>query len=149
MKLRRRNDMAAGARSVRGCIREECPADSLNVHIPQLSCLVCSPRHPGRRPPLSNVERRGSPNGCPGIRPDVRLGRFGQIARRGKLRTRAIRRGATRTITQAGGSFTQILKAGRWYPSADKLFLVLGQVGARATASLLIGVLEDEAPEWN
>ena len=41
IKLNRRRHMASGSRLVRACTCDEYAGDSLELHIPQLLCLVC------------------------------------------------------------------------------------------------------------
>ena len=61
-----------------------------------------------------------------------------------KLGTRSVRRGAARAILVAGGSFSQLLRAGQWHSSAYKLYLDMGRDGATAVSAFLADASDDE-----
>ena len=75
------------------------------------------------------------------LRPLARAGGWTQAA---KLGTHSVRRGAARAILEAGGSFSQLLRAGQWRSLAYKLFLGMGREEPTAVSSLLADASDDE-----
>ena len=62
----------------------------------------------------------------------------------GRLGTHSSRRGAARAILEAGGSLSQLLRAGHWRASAHQLYLDLGHEEARALAAITVEASDDE-----
>ena len=60
-----------------------------------------------------------------------------------RLGAHSIRRGAARAILAAGGTFSQLMKAGQWHSSAFKLYLDLGGEETKGMSSVLIEDSED------
>ena len=60
--------------------------------------------------------------------------------------TDSIRKGAVRTILEAGGSFAQLLKAGQWRSSAYRHYVDIGAGETNAMAPILIGDSGDVGP---
>ena len=58
--------------------------------------------------------------------------------------TLSLRRGATRAILETGGPFSQLLRSGKWRPSAFQLYLDLGCEESQAIAPVLIEASDDD-----
>ena len=138
IKLHRRKHMAEGSRMVRKCICHKYPTGSLEIHVPQLFCPVCSFWENMRRRVMCGEKL------FPGITGSTFTHSLRSMARQfgwekaEKLGTHSIRRGAARAILAAGGTFAQLLRAGQWHSSAYRLYLDMGGEEAKAMASVLI-----------
>ena len=126
------------------CLCEQNAPESLELHIPQLLCPVCQLWQTVRL--LAAV---GEPL-FPGWAGRKVLPEFGALAgtrnwpRNDKLGTHSFRGGAARASREAKGSFSQLLRSGRWHSSAYQLYLDLSQKEAAAMASVLAGGSDDE-----
>ena len=58
--------------------------------------------------------------------------------------THSLRRGAARAILEATGSFSLLLRLGRWHSSAFQLYLDLWREESRAMAPILVEASDDE-----
>ena len=144
IKLNRRKHMASGSRMIRVCVCEDYAQDSLELRAPQLYCPVCH---------LWPAICRSTPVGQPlfpswtgklvltELRSVAHASGWTQAA---KLGTHSVRRGAARAILEAGGSFSQLLRAGQWHSSAYKLYLDMGREETTAVSSLLADASDDE-----
>lgn len=135
IKLSKEKQIMSGSQIARACIHEEYPPGSLGLHVSQAPMA----RHHGPRRPRSPyfrvLARRESTGGVTQLRKNLAWARW-----RDRLGTQA------RPITQAGGSFVQLLRASQWHFSARRLYLDLGCEEARAMASILVGASDNEAP---
>ena len=61
-----------------------------------------------------------------------------------RLGTHSVRRGAASTVLAAGGSFAQLLDAGRWRSPAYRLFIDMGAGETKAIASVLMEASDGE-----
>ena len=118
--------------------------DALELEAPQLSCPVCQVW-----PAICRLAQVGRPT-LPAwtgrsvlaeLRPAARLGGWVQAM---KLGAHSVRRGAARAILEAGGSFSQLLRAGQWHSSAYKLYLDMGREETTAVSALLADASDDE-----
>ena len=139
--------MAGGARMVRGCICEQHPPRSLEIHVPQMFCPTCV-----LWGAICRRVRAGDMlfPGLTGPRFTDKLRRMARSLgweKAERLGSRSIRRGAARAILEAGGSFAQLLMAGQWHSSAFRLYLDLGIEEKKATAEVLIGNSDEDAPQ--
>ena len=75
------------------------------------------------------------------LRSAAHLGGWAQAT---KLGTHSVRRGAARAILEAGGSFSQLLRAGQWHSTAYKLYLDMGREETTAASPLLGRASDDE-----
>ena len=143
MKLGKRKQMAAGLGAVRRCICEEYPTDSPELRSLVLVCRVCSLRPvPLARAQAPFALMWNWKMALKSLKKFLRArGRRGA----NKLRTHAFRHRAARTITQAGGSFAQLLEAGQWHETARRFCLVPTQGDARAR----VEASGDESPAAN
>ena len=144
IKLNRRKHMAAGATMVRCCICADYPADSLELHVPQLFCPVCSLWPAIRASVATGGELFPAWSGKRVLSELRAFAGSRQWDRAGRLGTHAFRRGAARAILKAGGSFAQLLRAGQWHSSAYKLYLDLGREESQAVAEVLIEASDGE-----
>ena len=70
---------------------------------------------------------------------------FGR-GRADRLGTRSIRRGDSKAILGAGGSFARLLRAGQWRSPAYRLYLDLGVEETKTMAPIPIEASDDEGP---
>ena len=63
-----------------------------------------------------------------------------------ELGPRGIGGGEARAILDAGGTFTQLLRAGQWHFSAYRSYLNLGIGEKQSMASIFFGASDDEGP---
>ena len=136
--------MATGSRMVRVCVCEDYAQGYLELHAPQLYCPV---RH--LRPAICRIAAIGQPlspkrKGKLVLTELRSLARAGGWAQASKLGTHSVRRGAARAILEAGGSFSQLLRAGQWRSLAYKLCLDMGREETTAVSSLLTDASDDE-----
>ena len=123
---------------------EDNAPDAPELHSPQLFCPVCQPW-----PAIGRLAHVGQPvfPGWTGksvlteLRSAAHLGGWAQVT---KLGTHSIRQGAARAILEAGGSFSQLLRAGQWRSSTYKLYLDMGREETTAASILLVDASDDE-----
>ena len=58
--------------------------------------------------------------------------------------THSLRRGAARAILETAGSFSRLLRLGRWHSSAFQLYLDLWREESQAITSIMIEASDDE-----
>ena len=143
IKLHRRKHMPGGARMVRKCICRRYPEGSLEIHVPQLFCPVCSFWESMRRRVMTGEKLFPNITGSTFVSSLRCMARQLGWEKSERLGAHSIRRGAARAILDAGGTFAQLLKAGQWHSSAYRLYLDLGGEEAKAMASVLIEDSED------
>ena len=112
-ELRMREHTTAGSRIARGCECEDCSTDSLELHTPELFCLVHSPR-----PAVVARTQAGGPPFSTWAGEDAPTPRreFGRARGRTDVDgwgEHALRREAAKAATEGGSSFAQQLKSGR------------------------------------
>ena len=144
IKLNRRKHMASWSRLVRACICEDYARDSLELRIPQLLCPACQlwPAIRQRTPAGGPLLEGWAGKRVPSDLRDFAAGR--EWPRGAKLGAHSFRRGAARTILEAGGSFSQLLRSGQWPSSAYQLYPDPGHEEANAMASVFVGGSDDE-----
>ena len=139
-KLNRRRHMAGGSKLVRVCICEHYDQDTLELHVPQLFCPVCQ-LWPAIRRLAATGEQLAPWRTGKKVLTDLRaFGESREWRKAGRLGTQSFRRGAAWAVLEAGGFFSQLLRAGRWRSSAYQLFLgrrldLVRGIGRRMTRS--------------
>ena len=138
-KLNRRKHMAHGSRLARVRICETYAREAAELHIPQLFCSACQ-----LWPAITRLAHAGAflfPNWtAKGVLLELRsLARARGWTQANRLGTRSCQRGAARAILEAGGSLSQLLRAGQWRSSAFRLHLDVGQEETNAASSLPMG----------
>ena len=144
IKLNRRKPMARDSKLVRVCICEQYAQDALELHAPQLSCPVCQ-----MWPAIRQLAATGGQlfSGWAGKKISTELRSFGESRERhgaGRLGTHSCRRRAARAMLEAGGSFSQLLRAGQWRSSAYQLYLDLSSEDPQAVTSIWVEASGDE-----
>ena len=130
--------MAAGATTMRGCIRGEYPGGPLELRAPQIFCPVCS-----QWPTIRDRNETGAELFPVWAGKNVLADLCAVAQQRGWDRTEksgahSFRRGAARAILSAGGSSAEPLKAGHSHSSAYQLYLDMGQEEYQGVAAILI-----------
>ena len=130
--------MSGGSRMTRVCICEASAPYSLELHVPQLFCPVCTPW-----PATTQKAAMGEPllGSWKAQRVLQEIRAFAQPKDwywGERMGTHSFRRGAARAVLGAGGSLSKLLRSGQWHSSAYQPYVDLGRVGNRAVASLLI-----------
>ena len=129
--------MARGSELARICACEEYVRDALGLHAPQLWAAIRQLAATGERLVL----------GWAGEKVLTELRAFGELREwrgAGRLGTHSFKRGAARAILEAGGSFSQLLRAGERRSSAYQLYLGLSSEESRAVTSILVEASGDE-----